>query len=53
MRLPTNKRELLTSLQSSYSKLVEEIATIPSELERTTELEDGLSARDLIAYQIG
>ncbi len=53
MPLATNKNELLHSLQSAYSKLVEEAASIPSELERATELEGGISPCDLIAHQIG
>jgi len=53
MPIPADKCELLRSLQAAYSKLVEEIAEIPSELERTPELEGGISPCDLIAYQIG
>jgi hypothetical protein len=53
MPLPINKDELLSNLQAAYSKLVEEAASIPSELERNPELEGGISPCDLIAYQIG
>lgn len=53
MPLPTNKTELLNSLHAAYSKLVEEAATVPSEMERNPELEGGISPCDLIAYQIG
>ncbi|NTU54331.1 MAG: ClbS/DfsB family four-helix bundle protein [Chlorobiaceae bacterium] len=53
MPLPTNKNELLDSLQAAYSKLVEEAAGGPLELERNPELEGGISPCDLIAYQIG
>jgi hypothetical protein len=53
MPLPTNKNELLSSLQAAYSKIVEEAASIPSGLERCPELEGGISPCDLIAYQIG
>jgi hypothetical protein len=53
MPLPSNKNELLSSLQAAYSKLVEEVASVPSELERNPELEGGISPCDLIAYQIG
>ncbi|OMG52502.1 hypothetical protein BJN45_14510 [Azonexus hydrophilus] len=53
MPLPTNKHQLLSSLQAAYSKLIEEAAEVPSELERNPELEGGISPCDLIAYQIG
>lgn len=53
MPLPTNKIELLRNLKTAYSKLIEEAAAIPPELERSAELEDGISPCDLIAYQIG
>lgn len=53
MPLPTNKSELLNSLQAAFSKLYEEAASIPTELERDPEIEGGISPCDLIAYQIG
>jgi len=53
MPLPTNKNQLLSSLQAAYAKLVEEAAAVPSDLERNPELEGGISPCDLIAYQIG
>lgn len=53
MPLPTDKDQLLSSLQAAYSKLVEEAAAVPSDLERIPELEGGISPCDLIAYQIG
>jgi len=53
MPLPTNKLELLGNLRAAYTKLVEEAATVPAELERCPELEGGVSPCDLIAYQIG
>lgn len=53
MLLPSNKNQLLSSLQTAYAKLVEEAAAIPSALERNRELEGGISPCDLIAYQIG
>ncbi len=53
MPLPTNKNQLLGSLRAAYSKLVEEAAAVPSDMERRPELEGGISPCDLIAYQIG
>ena len=53
MPLPINKRELLKALQAAYSKLVEEAAEVPSELERDPGVDAGISPCDLIAYQIG
>ena len=53
MSLPINKTQLLNSLQTAYSKLVEEAAAVPSDMERNPELEGGISPCDLIAYQIG
>lgn len=51
--LPTNQRELLSSLQAAYAKLAEEAAQVPPELERDPGIEGGISPCDLIAYQIG
>lgn len=53
MPLPINKHELLSRLQVAYSKLVEEAAAVPSDLERAPGVEGGISPCDLIAYQIG
>jgi hypothetical protein len=53
MPLPINKDELLSSLETAYSKLIQEAASLPLELERNCELEGSVSACDLIAYQIG
>lgn len=53
MPLPINKSELLRNLQAAYQKLREEVATVPSELERDAGIEGGISPCDLIAYQIG
>lgn len=53
MPLPSNKRDLLTSLQTAYDRLVEELAAVPPALERDPGLEGGVSPCDLVAYQIG
>ena len=53
MPLPTSKIELLGNLNTAYAKLIEEAAAVPLELERSAELEGGISTCDLIAYQIG
>lgn len=53
MPLPANKRELLHSFDAAFSKLVDELASVPSELERAPGIEGGLSPCDLVAYQIG
>ncbi|MEZ5701667.1 MAG: hypothetical protein R3E42_06425 [Burkholderiaceae bacterium] len=43
MPLPTSKIQLLSTLQAAYSKLVEEAAAVPSDLERNPDLEGGIS----------
>lgn len=53
MPLPINKHELLDRLQTACSKLVDEAAGVPAELEREPTVEGGVSPCDLIAYQIG
>lgn len=53
MPLPANKRELLNSFDAAFSKLFDELASVPFEQERVPGIEGGLSPCDLVAYQIG
>jgi hypothetical protein len=51
--LPCNKAELLLNFDSAYSKLINELATIPEQDTRRPEIESKISACDLLAHQIG
>ncbi|WP_130107255.1 ClbS/DfsB family four-helix bundle protein [Iodobacter fluviatilis] len=53
MPLPCNKAELLLNFDSAYSKLINELATIPEQDTRRPEIESKISTCDLLAYQIG
>lgn len=53
MPLPTNKEDLLKKLNESYIKLDAESDGIKKGLSRKKELEGGISACDILAYQIG
>lgn len=58
MSIPTNKEELIKAINSNYSKLKNELSTIPFELTSIQELEGHskgtlMSINNLVAYLVG
>lgn len=58
MAVPKNKEELISAIESTYSKLKADLETIPPELTTAKELEGHakgtkMSVSDLVAYLIG
>lgn len=53
MPLPRNKQELLQRLHQSHEKLDAEFKGLSVQDSRVTEIDGGVSACDVLAYQIG
>lgn len=53
MPLPETKEELIKKLTAAYEKLDDEFEALKEEDSRRKEIEGGISACDVIAYQIG
>ncbi len=58
MAVPTNKTELIEAIQKNYTKLIEDLETIPPELTEKKEMEGHvkgtqMSVCNLMAYLVG
>jgi len=51
MPLPASKRELLNSFDAAFSKLFDELASVPFEQERVPGIEGGLSESPRVPWR--